>query len=68
MKVYKKYLNRKLYDTVQSRYVTLKNNVQFMIIDNESKLDITCRILKTILLEYGNVEEGLLLDLIIECT
>ena len=44
----KKYSNRKLYDTLESRYVTLKdlvnmikNDVSFKVIDNKTKDTIT---------------------------
>ena len=47
-KVIKRYTNRKLYDTVESRYVTLdeiaemvKQGVEVKIVDNRSKEDLT---------------------------
>ena len=47
-KVIKRYTNRKLYDTVESRYVTLdeiaemvKQGLEVKIIDNRSKEDLT---------------------------
>ena len=47
-KVIKRYTNRKLYDTVESRYVTLdeiaemvKQGVEVRIVDNRSKEDLT---------------------------
>ncbi len=46
MKVIKRYKNRKLYDTVQSRYVTVKQagdllNAGYVVIDQKTGKDIT---------------------------
>jgi len=56
MRTIKRYNNRKLYDTKQSKYVTLedikvlvKNDIEFEIIDNASKKDLTKRFLLTAL-------------------
>jgi polyhydroxyalkanoate synthesis repressor PhaR len=48
IKVIKKYANRKLYDTLESKYITLKDVKQLvtegkdvMVIDNRTKADLT---------------------------
>src|SRR4051812_13145294 len=57
-KVIKRYTNRKLYDTVESRYVTLdeiaemvKQGVEVKIVDNKSKEDLTSVTLAQIIFE-----------------
>ncbi len=57
-KVIKRYTNRKLYDTVESRYVTLdeiaemvKSGVEVRIIDNSTKEDLTSVTLAQIIFE-----------------
>jgi polyhydroxyalkanoate synthesis repressor PhaR len=57
-RVIKRYSNRKLYDTSESRYVTLsvvaeliKDGVDLVIIDNATGEDITTRTLAQVLLE-----------------
>src|SRR5216684_3136481 len=57
-KVIKRYTNRKLYDTVESRYVTLdeiaemiKQGLEVRIIDNRSKDDLTSVTLAQIIFE-----------------
>jgi len=57
-KVIKRYTNRKLYDTVESRYVTLveigqmvKDGVEVQIIDNRTKDDLTSITLTQIIFE-----------------
>src|SRR5260370_1006060 len=57
-KLIKRYTNRKLYDTVESRYVTLeeigemiKEGVEVQIIDNRSKEDLTSVTLAQIIFE-----------------
>jgi polyhydroxyalkanoate synthesis repressor PhaR len=57
-KVIKRYTNRKLYDTVESRYVTLdeiaemvKLGVEVRIVDNRSKEDLTSVTLAQIIFE-----------------
>jgi polyhydroxyalkanoate synthesis repressor PhaR len=57
-KVIKRYTNRKLYDTVESRYVTLdeialmiKDGVEVQIIDNKTKEDLTSVTLAQIIFE-----------------
>ena len=56
VKTIKRYGNRKLYDTEQSAYVVLndiakmiKNREEIKIIDNETKVDITCSTLTQII-------------------
>lgn len=58
VKIIKRYTNRKLYDTVESRYVTLeeiadmvKNGTEVKIIDNRSKDDLTSITLAQIIFE-----------------
>ncbi|MET0405764.1 MAG: polyhydroxyalkanoate synthesis regulator DNA-binding domain-containing protein [Cystobacter sp.] len=57
-KVIKRYTNRKLYDTVESRYVTLdeiaamiKEGVEVQIVDNKTKEDLTSVTLAQIIFE-----------------
>src|SRR5437773_6091784 len=57
-KVIKRYTNRKLYDTVESRYVTLdeiaemvKLGVEVKVVDNRSKEDLTSVTLAQIIFE-----------------
>src|SRR5881398_1524968 len=57
-KVIKRYTNRKLYDTVESRYVTLdeiaemiKQGTEVQIVDNRSKDDLTSVTLAQIIFE-----------------
>src|SRR5262244_583060 len=57
-KVIKRYTNRKLYDTVESRYVTLdeigemiKQGLEVKIVDNRSKEDLTSVTLAQIIFE-----------------
>ncbi|MBM7114093.1 polyhydroxyalkanoate synthesis regulator DNA-binding domain-containing protein [Archangium primigenium] len=57
-KIIKRYTNRKLYDTVESRYVTLdeiaamiKDGVEVQIVDNKTKEDLTSVTLAQIIFE-----------------
>ena len=57
-RVIKKYPNRRLYDTVESRYITLADirrlvvdNVDFVVIDKKSQQDITRTILLQVIAE-----------------
>jgi len=57
-KIIKRYANRKLYDTGESRYVTLegiaemvKRGIEVRIVDNRSKGDLTSATLAQIILE-----------------
>ena len=63
----KKYANRRLYDTVKSRYVTLnevaeriRNGQQVEIIDAKTKADVTAFILTQIVLEEAKNKNVLL--------
>jgi polyhydroxyalkanoate synthesis repressor PhaR len=58
MRVIKKYPNRRLYDTVESRYITLDdvrrlvlNRVQFCVMDKRSQQDITRPVLLQVIAE-----------------
>jgi len=75
LKVIKRYTNRKLYDTVESRYVTLdeiaemvKNGTEVKIVDNKTKEDLTSITLAQIIFEEekreGQMPLGLLKRLI----
>ena len=74
-KVIKRYANRKLYDTVESRYVTLeeigemvKQGVEVQIVDNRSKGDLTSVTLAQIIFEEekkrGRMPLGVLREII----
>ena len=65
--IYKKYANRRLYDTEQSKYVTLTevarqilNGRQVEAIDAKTKEDVTAFVLTQILLEQAKNKTGLL--------
>lgn len=65
--LYKKYANRRLYDTEQSRYVTLtevaqqiRNGRQAKVIDAKTKEDVTAFILTQIVLEEAKNKNILL--------
>ena len=61
----KRYSNRKLYDTTTSKYITLKNilefaetGIEFKVIENKTKEEITDRIfLKSVVEECTNISE-----------
>src|ERR687891_1180065 len=66
-KVIKRYTNRKLYDTVESRYVTLdeiaemiKQGVEVKIVDNRSKEDLTSVTLAQIIFEEEKKKKSFL--------
>jgi len=66
-KIIKRYGNRKLYDTEQSRYVTLeeifqmvKQGIDLKVIDNKSKEDLTTVTLTQIMLEEQKLNKNLL--------
>ena len=74
-KIIKRYTNRKLYDTVESRYVTLdeigemvKRGVEVRIVDNKSKDDLTSVTLAQIIFEEEKKKSrmplGMLRDII----
>jgi polyhydroxyalkanoate synthesis repressor PhaR len=72
-KVIKRYTNRKLYDTVESRYVTLdeiaemvKQGVEVKIIDNRSKEDLTSVTLAQIVFEEEKKKSQMPLGLLRE--
>lgn len=60
-RIIKRYNNRRLYDTTESKYITLEdikklvlNNLSFQIIDNETKEDFTNYVLLQIINEEEN--------------
>jgi polyhydroxyalkanoate synthesis repressor PhaR len=66
IRIIKKYPNRRLYDTVQSRYITLPevrdlvvNETPFMVLDTQSDEDITRNILLQIILEQESDQDPL---------
>src|SRR6266436_5221275 len=72
-KVIKRYTNRKLYDTVESRYVTLdeiaemiKQGLEVKIIDNRSKEDLTSVTLAQIIFEEEKKKNRMPLSLLRE--
>jgi polyhydroxyalkanoate synthesis repressor PhaR len=70
-KVIKRYANRKLYDTGESRYVTLeeigtmvKQGIEIQIVDNRSKGDLTAVTLAQIILEEEKKRNRMPLDVL----
>jgi polyhydroxyalkanoate synthesis repressor PhaR len=66
-RVIKKYPNRRLYDTAESRYITLADirklvveNVEFVVIDKKSQEDITRSILLQVIAEQEHVGDPLM--------
>jgi polyhydroxyalkanoate synthesis repressor PhaR len=66
-RVIKKYPNRRLYDTVESRYITLADirrlvmeKVDFVVIDKKTQEDITRSILLQVIAEQEHVGEPLM--------
>ncbi len=66
-RVIKKYPNRRLYDTVESRYITLADvrrlvveRIEFMVVDKKSNADITRSILLQVIAEQEHITEPLL--------
>jgi polyhydroxyalkanoate synthesis repressor PhaR len=66
-RVIKKYPNRRLYDTVESRYITLADirrlvmdRVDFLVIDKKSQEDITRPILLQVIAEQEHTGEPLM--------
>jgi polyhydroxyalkanoate synthesis repressor PhaR len=66
-RVIKKYPNRRLYDTVESRYITLADirrlvmeKVDFVVIDKKTQEDITRSILLQVISEQEHVGEPLM--------
>ncbi len=66
-RVIKKYPNRRLYDTVESRYITLADvrklvveRIEFMVVDKKSQEDITRSILLQVIAEQEHAGEPLM--------
>ena len=66
-RVIRKYPNRRLYDTVESRYVTLADirrlvveRVDFIVVDRKSQQDITRSILLQVIAEQEGAGEALM--------
>lgn len=66
-RVIKKYPNRRLYDTVESRYITLADirrlvmdKVDFVVIDKKTQVDITRAILLQVIAEQEHSGEPLM--------
>lgn len=74
MYLIKKYANRKLYDTVEKKYITIKQIAEIIksgkdvsIIDNESSEDLTCAIVSGLMGKYsGEADQRLSSSLLIE--
>lgn len=71
MRVIKRYQNRKLYDTKDSKYVNLKdigemigNNEAILVVDNKTKKDVTSRTLTQYIFELEKNSSALDLDLL----
>ena len=66
-RVIKKYPNRRLYDTVESRYITLADvrrlvveRIEFVVVDKKNNADITRSILLQVIAEQENLAEPIL--------
>jgi len=66
-RVIKKYPNRRLYDTVESRYITLADvrklvvdRIDFMVVDKKTQEDITRSILLQVIAEQEHAGEPLM--------
>ena len=66
-RIIKKYPNRRLYDTVQSKYITLSDirllvleRIEFVVIDKKSQEDITRSILLQVIAEQEGAGESLM--------
>ena len=66
-RVIKKYPNRRLYDTVESRYITLADirrlvmdKVDFLVVDKKTQEDITRSILLQVIAEQEHAGEPLM--------
>ena len=66
-RVIKKYPNRRLYDTVESRYITLADvrrlvveKIDFVVVDKKNSADITRSILLQVIAEQENLAEPIL--------
>ena len=67
LRLIKKYPNRRLYDTVESRYITLADirrlvmdKVDFLVVDKKSQEDITRSILLQVIAEQEHAGEPLM--------
>jgi polyhydroxyalkanoate synthesis repressor PhaR len=66
-RVIKKYPNRRLYDTVESRYITLADvrrlvveRIEFIVVDKKNNADITRSILLQVIAEQEHLAEPVL--------
>jgi polyhydroxyalkanoate synthesis repressor PhaR len=66
-RVIKKYPNRRLYDTVESRYITLADvrrlvveKIDFVVVDKKNNADITRSILLQVIAEQEHLPEPIL--------
>ena len=66
-RVIKKYPNRRLYDTVESRYITLADvsrlvveKIDFVVVDKKNNADITRSILLQVIAEQEHLPEPML--------
>ncbi|HEV7613578.1 MAG TPA: polyhydroxyalkanoate synthesis repressor PhaR [Steroidobacteraceae bacterium] len=66
-RVIKKYPNRRLYDTVESRYITLADvrrlvieRIEFVVVDKKNNADITRSILLQVIAEQEHLAEPIL--------
>jgi polyhydroxyalkanoate synthesis repressor PhaR len=66
-RVIKKYPNRRLYDTVESRYITLADvrrlvleRIDFVVVDKKNSTDITRSILLQVIAEQEHLTEPIL--------
>ena len=66
-RVIKKYPNRRLYDTIESRYITLADirrlvieRIEFVVVDKKNNADITRSILLQVIAEQEHLTEPLL--------
>jgi polyhydroxyalkanoate synthesis repressor PhaR len=66
-RVIKKYPNRRLYDTVESRYITLGDvrrlvveRIEFVVVDKKNNADITRSILLQVIAEQEHLAEPIL--------
>ena len=66
-RIIKKYPNRRLYDTVQSKYITLSDirslvleRIEFVVIDKKSQEDITRSILLQVIAEQEHAGEPIM--------
>jgi polyhydroxyalkanoate synthesis repressor PhaR len=66
-RVIKKYPNRRLYDTVESRYITLADvrrlvveRIDFIVVDKKNNADITHSILLQVIAEQEHLAEPIL--------